>query len=171
MCTPVHELSKPIHYHPIYKTPPVLDFTSQWDHKEGKSRHQDRRASSSAVDRADRKVRYELSTEEAGIYERFAELLAGLESAEMDDIGEDIVKDAQERKLLQQFGGGEIDTAKRKTTEQLNGKGRQEVHQWVKRAPKLDHMGDFGKLPNKYAYGSQRPQLGAGQLGVNTTFH
>ena len=178
MCTPVHELNKPIYYHPIYKTPPVLKFTSQWDHQEGAREHSDirkrREARREAADASSRRSRYDLNSEEAGLYERFVELLAGMERTEMEDVGEDIIKDAQERKLLLHFGGAEVGTAKRKGLaggEKANDKARKEVYSWVKRAPRLDHMGDFGKLPNKYAYGSQQPQLGAGQLGLNTLFH
>lgn len=39
------------------------------------------------------------------MYQRFVELLAGLEKPEMVDVAEDIIKDAQEKQLLDCFGG------------------------------------------------------------------
>jgi len=153
MCTPVHELNQPIHYHPIYKTPPVTKFTSQWGDEDATGcgiRDSRKFGKSSEGDSSARaQIKYDLSLEEAEIYQKFVELMAGLERGEVEDVGEDIIKDARERKMMRDFGVAAVDTTKTK-------RHNNNSHQWVTRAP---------KFPDKYAYGAQCPQLGAGQLG------
>ena len=67
----------------------------------------------------------------------------------MTDVGEDIFKDAQERKLLRKFGGAELDASQGSThpktrPNSAKEKGKQPIHDWVRRAP---------ELPHKYGYG------------------
>ena len=92
MCTPVHELTKPIYYHPIYRTAPVLEYTSNWDHKDQEShsrRHPDHRRQASGryeTTVARRATQYGLDQSETEIYKRFVALMAGMEPSEMEGL-------------------------------------------------------------------------------------
>lgn len=108
MCTPVHERTRPIHYHPITKAPPQLEYTSKHPKVDAKTQTYCRPRSappnrdSSAQQRAQA---YELSPHEVRVYERFVELMANMEKAEMLDVAEDVIKDAEEKQMLSNFGG------------------------------------------------------------------
>lgn len=102
MCTPVHERTRPIYYHPITKAPAQIEYTSSG------VKQTVRRPQSAPTERdtgQQRALDYNLSPHEVQVYERFVELMGNMQKAEMLDVAEDVIKDAEEKQMLSSFGG------------------------------------------------------------------
>merc|ERR1711871_555220 len=105
MCTPVHERTRPIFYHPITKAPPQLEYTSKDPKKDPKKQRFRRRPHTAVPKHRGPRPEHGLSGSEIEAYDQFVELLAGMDKTEVADMLAGVVKDAEEKNMLRAFGG------------------------------------------------------------------
>lgn len=105
MCTPVHERTRPIFYHPLTGARPRFDFTST-PPREPSSMSSEHHRTSHRPQSAPSPVchmdpqQYQLTDSEVEKYRRLVGLLASLDQVERMDLAQALLKDAKDTKRL-----------------------------------------------------------------------